>query len=281
MYSRLRVIKNYLALSIIVVTSLACLIPLASILYIALREGGSTLLELGLRFLIELPPTPLSPSGGIAPALIGSIISSTLALFIAVPPSFMLAYFVTEFPRHPFSKVCELVVRSFTGVPSIVVSMFVYYTLVIPMGTQSIIAGSISLSFVSLPYAYVYFTSAFRSIPSNIREAAMALGMSRVRALRYVYVGLLRRSLTTGLLVTYLRAFGDTAPLLFTMGFLTSTVFAGLLKPGNALPLLIFVYALSPYETFHRVAWGATLVLLLIYLALFIVTRSLVRGVKL
>lgn len=278
---RSRVLKNYLVLAIVTATSLVPVAPLASIIYTALVEGGRLLLELGFRFLVELPPTPLSPTGGIAPALVGSLVASTLALLIAVPPSFILAYFVTEFPKHPVSKVCEVVVRSFMGVPSIVISMFVYYVLVVPMGTQSVLAGSVALSLVALPYAYVYFTSAFRSVPASIREAAMALGMSRLRALVHVYVGLLRRPLTTGVLVTYLKAFGDTAPLLFTMGFLTSTIFAGLLQPGNALPLLIFVYALSPYEVFHRVAWGATLVLLAIYLTLFTVTRVLVRGVKL
>jgi len=278
---RSRVLKNYLVLAIVTATSLVPVAPLASIIYTALVEGGRLLLELGFRFLVELPPTPLSPTGGIAPALVGSLVASTLALLIAVPPSFILAYFVTEFPKHLVSKVCEVVVRSFMGVPSIVISMFVYYVLVVPMGTQSVLAGSVALSLVALPYAYVYFTSAFRSIPSSIREAAMAIGMSRLRALVHVYVGLLRRPLTTGILVTYLKAFGDTAPLLFTMGFLTSTIFAGLLQPGNALPLLIFVYALSPYEVFHRVAWGATLVLLAIYLTLFTVTRVLVRGVKL
>jgi len=278
---RSRVLKNYLVLAIVTATSLVPVAPLASIIYTALVEGGRLLLELGFRFLVELPPTPLSPTGGIAPALVGSLVASTLALLIAVPPSFILAYFVTEFSKHLVSKVCEVVVRSFMGVPSIVISMFVYYVLVVPMGTQSVLAGSVALSLVALPYAYVYFTSAFRSIPSSIREAAMAIGMSRLRALVHVYVGLLRRPLTTGILVTYLKAFGDTAPLLFTMGFLTSTIFAGLLQPGNALPLLIFVYALSPYEVFHRVAWGATLVLLAIYLTLFTVTRVLVRGVKL
>jgi len=278
---RSRVLKNYLVLALVTATSLISVAPLASIIYTALVEGGRVLLELGVRFLVELPPTPLSPAGGIAPALVGSLVASTLALLIAVPPSFALAYFVTEFPKHLVSKVCEVVVRSFMGVPSIVISMFVYYVLVVPMGTQSVLAGSVALSLVALPYAYVYFTSAFRSIPSSIREAAMALGMSRLRALVYVYVGLLRRPLTTGILVTYLKVFGDTAPLLFTMGFLTNTIFVGLLQPGNALPLLIFVYALSPYEAFHRVAWGATLVLLAIYLALFTVARGLVRGVKL
>jgi phosphate transport system permease protein len=277
---RLRKLKNYLVIALAVATSIVCVAPLVSILYTALVEGGRVLLESGLRFLTDLPPTPLSPTGGIAPALVGSLVASTLALLIAVPPSFLLAYFVTEFPKHLISKVCEVVVRSFMGVPSIVISMFVYYILVVPMGTQSVLAGSVALSIVALPYAYVYFTSAFRSIPTSIREAAMALGLDRVRALIHVYVGLLRRPLTTGLLVTYLRVFGDTAPLLFTMGFLTGTVFAGLLQPGNALPLLIFIYALSPYEVFHRVAWGATLVLLLIYLTLFTITRSLVRGVK-
>jgi len=269
-------------LFIIVAVSILYVTPLISIIYTAVERGGATLLEAGLTFLTNLPPTPLSTSvGGIAPALIGSLLASALAILISTPIAFLAAFYVTEFPKHSLSRMCEVVVRSFSGVPSIVVSMFIYSTVVIGMGRQSLLAGSLSLSIVTLPYAYVYFTSAFRSIPESLREAAMSLGMNRVRALIHVYIGVLRGSLVTGLLMSYVRAFGDTAPLLFTMGFLMNSVFAGVLQQSNAIPLMIFVYALSPYEIFHRVAWGATLVLLLIYLTLFTVSRILVRGVKL
>ncbi len=274
--------KNRVMLLIIIVVSILYVTPLISIIYTAVEKGGATLVEAGLSFLTDLPPTPLSAgAGGIAPALVGSLLASALAILISTPVAFLMAFYVTEFPRHPLSRVCEVVVRSFSGVPSVVVSMFVYSTVVISMGRQSLLAGSLSLSIVTLPYAYVYFTSAFRSIPESLREAAMSLGMNRVESLIHVYVGVLRGSIVTGLLMSYVRAFGDTAPLLFTMGFLMNAVFAGVLQQSNAIPLMIFVYALSPYENFHRVAWGATLVLLLIYLTLFTVSRILVRGVRL
>jgi len=274
--------KNRVMLLIIIAVSILYVTPLISIIYTAVEKGGTTLVEAGLSFLTDLPPTPLSSgAGGIAPALVGSLLASILAILISTPVAFLMAFYVTEFPRHSLSRVCEVVVRSFSGVPSIVVSMFVYSTVVISMGRQSLLAGSLSLSIVTLPYAYVYFTSAFRSIPESLREAAMSLGMNRAGALIHVYVGVLRGSIVTGLLMSYVRAFGDTAPLLFTMGFLMNAVFAGVLQQSNAIPLMIFVYALSPYENFHRVAWGATLVLLLIYLTLFTVSRILVRGVRL
>ncbi len=274
--------KNRVMLLIIIAVSILYVTPLISIIYTAVEKGGTPLVEAGLSFLTDLPPTPLSSgAGGIAPALVGSLLASILAILISTPVAFLMAFYVTEFPRHSLSRVCEVVVRSFSGVPSIVVSMFVYSTVVISMGRQSLLAGSLSLSIVTLPYAYVYFTSAFRSIPESLREAAMSLGMNRAGALIHVYVGVLRGSIVTGLLMSYVRAFGDTAPLLFTMGFLMNAVFAGVLQQSNAIPLMIFVYALSPYENFHRVAWGATLVLLLIYLTLFTVSRILVRGVRL
>lgn len=274
--------KNRVMLLIIIAVSILYVTPLISIIYTAVEKGGTTLVEAGLSFLTDLPPTPLSSgAGGIAPALVGSLLASILAILISTPVAFLMAFYVTEFPRHSLSRVCEVVVRSFSGVPSIVVSMFVYSTVVVSMGRQSLLAGSLSLSIVTLPYAYVYFTSAFRSIPESLREAAMSLGMNRAGALIHVYVGVLRGSIVTGLLMSYVRAFGDTAPLLFTMGFLMNAVFAGVLQQSNAIPLMIFVYALSPYENFHRVAWGATLVLLLIYLTLFTVSRILVRGVRL
>lgn len=277
-----RKIKNYVAISIMTIISILYAIPLFSIIYTAIEKGGPVLLEAGFNFLVDLPPTPLSTRvGGIGPALVGSLLASTLAIAISAPIAFLMAFYVVEFPKHPFSKICEVVVRAFSGVPSIVVSMFIYTTIVIGMGKQSLLACALSLAIVTLPYAYVYFTSAFKSIPSSLREAAMSLGMNRVNALIHVYIGVSRRSLTTGLLMSYIRAFGDTAPLLFTMGFLINDVYAGLLQQSNAIPLMIFVYALSPYENFHRVAWGATLVLLMIYLVSFTVSRILVRGVKL
>ncbi len=277
-----RKVRNYIMVIVMIAVSFLYVTPLISIIYTAVERGGAVLVEAGLKFLTDLPPTPLSTSvGGIAPALIGSLLASALAILITTPIAFLMAFYVTEFPRHPLSRVCEVVVRAFSGVPSIVVSMFIYSTVVMSMGTQSLLAGSLALAIVTLPYTYVYFTSAFRSIPESLREAAMSLGMNRVRALIHVYVGVLRRSLLTGLLMSYVRAFGDTAPLLFTMGFLMNAVFAGVLQQSNAVPLMIFVYALSPYENFHRVAWGATLVLLIIYLVLFTVSRVLVRGVKL
>lgn len=278
----LRRYKSYLMQLLTILVSIIAVIPVFSIFYVAVSEGGKTLLEAGLGFITDLPPTPLGTEvGGVAPALVGSLLATLLAIAISGPIAFLIAFLVTEFPNNILSKVSEVIIRSFSGVPSIIVSMFVYSVVVIRMGTQSLLAGSIALSIVTLPYAYVYLTSALRSVPETIREAAMSLGMSRLKALRYVYVGVSKRYILTGILISYIRAFGDTAPLLFTIGFLMNSVFAGFLQPSNALPVLIFVYALSPYEIFHRVAWGATLLLLIIYLILFLISRNLLRGVKL
>lgn len=278
----LRKYKNYLMQLLMISVSIIAVVPVFSIFYVAVSEGSKTLLETGLGFITDLPPTPLSTKvGGVAPALVGSFLATLLAIAISGPVAFLVAFLVTEFPNTILSKISEVVIRSFSGVPSIIVSMFVYSVVVISMGTQSLLAGSIALSIVTLPYAYVYLASALRSVPETIREAAMSLGMSRLKALRHVYVGVSKRYILTGILISYIRAFGDTAPLLFTIGFLMNSVFAGFLRPSNALPVLIFVYALSPYEIFHRVAWGATLLLLIIYLILFFISRKLLRGVKL
>lgn len=278
----IRKLKNYLMLSLAIFVSVLAVIPLFSMLYMVIVEGGKVLIDAGLSFITELPPTPLSSSvGGVAPALLGSVLASTLAIAISGPIAFLVAFFVTEFKNSSFSKISEVVVRSFSGIPSIIVSMFVYSTVVMRMGTQSLFAGSLSLAIVALPYAYVYFTSAMKSIPESLREAAMSLGMSRFKALRYVYVGVSKKYILTGILMSYIKAFGETAPLLFTMGFLMNSVFAGFLQPSNALPILVFIYALSPYEVFHKVAWGATLLLIIIYLVLFSLARSLLKGVKL
>lgn len=127
--------KNRVMLLIIIAVSILYVTPLISIIYTAVEKGGTTLVEAGLSFLTDLPPTPLSSgAGGIAPALVGSLLASILAILISTPVAFLMAFYVTEFPRHSLSRVCEVVVRSFSGVPSIVVSMFVYSTVVISMG---------------------------------------------------------------------------------------------------------------------------------------------------
>jgi len=281
-YLRLRKLKNALMLTLMLTLAFLTFLPLLLIIGSITLEGIKVLLKAGVSFFASLPPKPTDVSlGGIAPALIGSLISSSIALSIAASIAFISAFLTTEFPNNVISRVVEVVFRSFSGIPSLAVGMFVYSTVVVFMRTQSLIAGAVALSIVGMPYAYVYFTSALRSIPEEYREAAMSLGMSRLKALRYVYLGISRKYLLSGLLITFAKIIGDTAPLLFTIGFVTNAYFMGLDKPSNALPLLIFIYALSPYEIYHSVALGAAFILLVTLIALFEIAHAVVKEVRL
>jgi len=266
--------------ALLLASSLLAMAPLAALLASVVSKGSAALAEAGLGFFTKLPPTPLSKDiGGIAPALVGSLVSSSLALATAFPAALLLAFFAVEFSESSLSKLLDAAMRAFLGAPTVVLSMFVYLALVVPTKTQSVAAASVALALAALPYAYVYASAALRSVPPELREAAASLGMTRIQALRNVYLGAAKRYVASGALTTFLRALGDTAPLLFTMGFLTNAVFSGLAGPGNAIPLLVFVYGLTPYEVLHKVAWGASLVLVLIAAAV-VLARELAARVE-
>lgn len=254
---------------------------LLSLLYSVVANGLPPLLMEGASFITGLPATPMGSSiGGIAPALIGTIASSAIATVLALLLSLFTSLFTREYPYSRTAGFIEAVVRAFNGVPTIVASMFTYTIIVVRMGRPSVLAASIALFIAVLPTAHYYLSSALRSVEERYREAAFSLGFRRIHVLRYIYLGIAGRQVASGVLMTFIRATGETAPLLFTMGFLTNTVFQGLDQPGNAVSLLIFNYALSPYSNYHEAAWAASLLLLLAVLTPALAIEFLMREVR-
>lgn len=272
---------NLLVIAVIVALGVLGLLPLTWLLYSTAVNGLPPLLEKGLSFITDLPPTPMSTDiGGIAPALVGTLISSSIATLLAVVSAVISSLFTREYMYSRISGFIEAVVRSFNGIPTIIVSMYVYTTVVLWMGEPNVVAASIALLIAVLPTAHYYLSSALRSVEERYREAALSLGFRRIHVLRYVYLGVARRQVASGILMTFIRAVGETAPLLFTMGFLTNSVFQGLNRPGNAISLLIFIYALSPYTNYHTVAWGAALLLLILVLIPVLLIEVLVKEAR-
>ncbi|MCD6324110.1 MAG: ABC transporter permease subunit, partial [Desulfurococcales archaeon] len=243
-------------------------------------EGSAALIKAGPEFLTSLPPSPISGGlGGIGPSLVGTLILMTLTSLIGLPVAFLIAVLAVEFPATLLSRAVNLVVRSFSGIPTVLVGIVTYSILVVPTRTFSLIAGVAALTIVSLPYIYVNIEAALSSIPRTYREAAYGLGLTRFQAVTKVFAGIARKGIITGLLIGLAKASGETAPLLFTIGGLRHVYFTGLLGPADAIPLLIYDFATSPYENYHKVAWGAALILLMLYIALFATFRSMVKGV--
>lgn len=279
---RLRYLKDKLFIVAVATLSIAFLIPISHMIAVIIVNGLPTVVKAGLRFFTDVPPPPLSRDiGGIAPALVGSFTVTLLSLLISIPLALSAAILSNEFPANPVSRAVDVLSRSFASIPTIVVSMVVYMVVVVPMGRFSALAGAIALSLVSLPYAYTSFSAALRAIPRTYREAAYSIGMNRWKTVSKILMPIARKAIVVGILITFARAMGETAALLFTVGRYRTRVGLDMTSPTDAIPLLIFDYMLTPYKLYHEIAWGATFVLLVTYVLIFVAVKIAVKEVRL
>uniref|UniRef100_A0A7J3ZAG5 ABC transporter permease subunit n=1 Tax=Ignisphaera aggregans TaxID=334771 RepID=A0A7J3ZAG5_9CREN len=277
-----RKLREKLFTGLVIALSLLAIAPVLHLIATVFVNGLTVIAEAGLGFFTGLPPTPLSRElGGIAPSIAGTLIMTALSLPSTVLLGLFAAILTTEFPKNPLSVAIDAVAKSLASIPTIAVSMIVYTLVVIPMRGFSALAGAIALTIIALPYAYTYFSTALRSVPSIYREAAFAVAMSRWSTVTRVFIPIARRSAVVGVLMTMARVMGETAALLFTAGRFRASVALSPTAPADSIPLLIFDYILSPYTIWHRVAWGATALLLIAYMAVFIATKLVVKEVKL
>lgn len=276
--SRHRYFKDKLFKITVFLFALAGVAPLFAIISAIVVNGGKTILSVGPSFFYGLPSNPLSSSpGGIGPALVGSLILMFLSIIIGYPLAFMTAVLAVEFPESVFGRFIDVLVKSLLEIPTILIGILVYTLVVVPTGSFSAWAGAIALAIVILPYIYTHIENALRNIPVDIRLASYSLGLSKAKSVFYIFTSETRRGLLTAALIGLARASGETAPLLFTIGGNWFTYFQGLDKPIGAVPLLIYTYTLTPYTNYHEAAWGASLVLLTIYLCSFVVLRRFSR----
>lgn len=223
-------------------------------------------------------PQPLGQTGGgIFNAIIGSLIIVSLAIVMSVPVALGAAIFITEFPGTLLARPVRFVADVLTGVPSIVVGLFAYTILVAPFGTFSGYAGAAALAFIMIPIILIGSQESLRLVPEVLREGALALGVPRWRVILQVVVPAARRALLTGMVLAIARALGETAPLLFT-AFGNRFMEANPGKPMAAIPLVIYRYATGPYDEWHRQAWAAAFMLVVIVLMSSILTRFILRS---
>lgn len=257
----------------------AVLIPLVAVIGEAVVLGGSAF---SWQFFTSNPPLPCSPrsgvtcpTGGIAPAIEGTLILIALAALWSVPVGVGAAIFAVEYgDRYRAARIVGFVADVMSGIPSIVVGVFVYSMLVYyaPTIVFSTLSGSFALAVIMLPIVTRTTETAMRTVPRAVREAALALGIARWKtSLRIVFVTALPGVLT-GVLLAIARAAGEAAPLLLTDGG-SFRGFVGLDQQVAAMPILIFTFADSPYQNWIRLAWGAALVLILLILVLSVVSR--------
>jgi phosphate transport system permease protein len=229
---------------------------------------------LDLDFLTKTSAPFGQPGGGIADAIVGTAVIVGLATLIAVPVGIGVAIYVTEFASVRASFGVRYVLDILNGVPTIIIGIFIFGLLV--AGHQgSGFKGSVALAIVMLPLVARASGEVLMLVPPSVKEASLALGVSRWRTIVSVVVPTALSGMLTAALVAVARAAGETAPLLFVLGVAPNAVSTDPSKPMNALPLTIFTKSQSPNPADHTEAWGAALLLILLVLGVSIVARVL------
>ncbi len=269
---RRRAVDRLVRLACLAATAVA-VVPLASVLGYVVHQGAG---GLDLSFFTELPKPVGEAGGGMANAIVGTLLLLGMACLIALPVGILAGVYLAEFGERRLGRLIRFSADVMTGVPSIVVGMFVYTALVLSMRRFSAVAGAVALAILMLPTVTRTTEELLRLVPGSLREAALALGVPQWRTTLKVVLRAAAPGVATGAMLALARAAGETAPLLFT-AFSSRFWAEGLDQPIASLPVQIFTYAVSPYADWHRQAWAAALVLVALVLVLNLVARLLVR----
>jgi len=240
-------------------------------------NGGKSV---NLDFFLQLPKSPGETGGGMANAILGSTEVIVLASLIGLPIGFLCGIYLSEFGGKTFGFIVRYAADLLNGVPSIVIGVFAWAVIVVPMHQFSALAGGFALSLMLIPITARSTEQFLGEVPRAMREGSLALGASKWRTIASVIVPAAQKGILTGMILGVARISGETAPLLFTS--LNNQFWStGLTQPTASLPVMIFKYATSPYEDWHRQAWAAGLVLLLMVLMANILARTVMsRGIS-
>ena len=276
----LRSIKNEIIFLLIVLSVGVILLAIFSLMIVPLILGFKVIVETGPAFFTTAPAAPGEESpGGIYYTLIGSFVMISLAVAIAFPIGFLTGVYINEYPQTRLAILAESASHFLSEVPSVILGIFIYATYVLATKKTSLIAGALSLSLAILPYTVVQVRESLRVIPFIYREAAHSLGLPKWKTVFFVLVPMNIRGILVGLLSAFLRAFSETAPVLFTAGA-AFYGFYGLDGPSSTLPLLVWNFAKTPYENWQKLAWGASSILALVSISLSFIIRKATKEVR-
>lgn len=238
-------------------------------------HGGRSL---SVSFFIRLPAPVGEVGGGMANAIVGSAKVLLLATAIGIPIGFLGGVYLSEYGGRTFAFVVRYVTDLLNGVPSIVIGIVVYALVVHSMGHFSTFAGGIALGIMMIPISVRSTEEYLQTVPVSLREASLALGARKWKTVVMVVIPAAIRGIVSGTMLDLARVAGETAPLLFTA--LSNQFWSpGWNKPTATLPVMIFTYAVAPYEDWHRQAWAAGFVLLTLVLLINVIARlALSRG---
>lgn len=252
-----RRLKSSTFVGLCTLSVLLALLPLAAILAFLVFRGVASL---NLDFFLHMPKPVGEPGGGMANAIVGTIILTGLGAAFAIPLGILSGIYVSEYGQSRFASVVRFAADTLNGVPSIVVGVFAYGVAVLPFHRFSALAGGVALGIMMVPIITRTTEELVKLVPATLREAALALGATRARAVFTVVLPAALPGILTGILLALARVAGETAPLLFTAfnnRFWTTDV----RQPISSLTVQVYTYAISPYPDWHRQAWAGALVL--------------------
>ncbi len=253
---------NVFMLTMTGVAALAVVSVLFLILGYLIVNGGRSL---NWAFFTQLPKPVGEVGGGMANAIVGSLKLLLLAALTGLPIGLLAGVYLAEFGGKTFSFITRYTTDLLNGVPSIVIGIFAYSLFVLPVKHFSTLAGGFALGIMVIPITVRSTEEFLRAVPGTLREGAMALGASKWRTIATVVLPAASGGIITGMLLALARVAGETAPLLFT-AFSNRYWSPGWTQPIASLPVMIYTYAIAPYDDWHRQAWAAGLVLLALVL---------------
>lgn len=271
-FDRRRRLTNTLMTSLTAICAIfATVILLLIVSYIAARGISS----LSFQFLVETPK-PVGEGGGIGNAIAGSAMMTLLAALIGLPVGIAAGIYLSEYGRNWFGNTVRFIADTLIGIPSIIIGIFVYTLVVLPMGRQSGLAGGLALAIIMLPIVARTTEEMIRLVPNSMREGALALGAPQWRVSLDIVLPAAASGIATGAMLAIARVTGETAPLLFTA--LNSRFYNFYYdQPMSSLTVQIFNYATGPFEVEHAMAWAATLILVGLILLINILVRFVTR----
>lgn len=273
-WSEVRALTNVLLTIGAWIAAILASIPLVSVLYMLIVEGGS---RLSLELFTELPPAGFELGGGFGNAIVGTLVMVAIAAAISIPIGVLAAVYLSELgPSNKLGKTSRFLAKVLTGFPSILAGVFVYAVVVLAMGAYSAIAGGIALSILMLPTVVLTSEEALKMVPRKMKDAALGIGCTRTQMIWKVVLPTALPGILTGVMLGIARVSGESAPLLFTALF-SNYWLNSLSEPTASLSILIYNFSSMPFENQIQLAWAASLVLVLIVLVFNVLSRLLGR----
>jgi phosphate transport system permease protein len=269
---RTRAIRNGLATTLIVLSFVVVLVPLALLIGYVVARGRTVF---GAAFLTKDIPTPITPGPGMGPAVMGTLLITGGATLMAVPLGVLGGVYLSEYGRRsPIARVLRFFAEIMTGVPSIVMGLFVYTAVVLHTHDRNAFAGSLALACLMLPIVIRTTDEMLRLVPAELREGSVALGSRQARTIARIVLPAAAPGIVSGALLAVARAAGETAPLIFVIGSVYRTNGSFFHGENTSLSVQIYNNAASPYAASQQRAWAAALTLIGIVFIFTVLARA-------